>query len=92
MSTTNILFNPRVRKKRKHFLNSLFFAPYYKSEKYSLKEKLYTFHYNMHKTGLTTNGELQWAERLMKLDFDAYEKISDQFKYDYIQFINFKEY
>lgn len=82
----NILFIDRVRNKKKSFWNSFTFSPYYESEKISFKEKVYTMLYNLERTGLTTQGEMNWAERMMKLDYKKYHEISEQFKNDYREF------
>lgn len=85
-TTINILFTDRVRKKKKSFWNSFTFSPYYESEKISFKEKVYTFLYNLKRTGLTTKGELDWADRMMQVDYGKWSELSKQFDEDYKQF------
>jgi len=82
----NILYNKQVRNKKKSFFNSFTFFPYYEMEKISFKEKIYTFLYNLERTGLTTKGELDWAERMMKIDYSRYSELEKQFKEDYKSF------
>jgi hypothetical protein len=75
----NILFNKKVRKKP-------FWGFYYKSDKLTLKEKLYKLHYNMETSGFTTKGECEWELRMMQLNMGVYDTIMDEFKKDFIEF------
>jgi len=82
----NILFIDRVRSKSKSFWEPNFFFHYYENEKISFKEKVYTLLYNMERKGYLTQGELDWAGRMMKLDYEKYDEHQQQFKKDYIEF------
>lgn len=88
MSAENILLIDRVRKKNKSFWDLFNPSWYYESEKISLKEKVYTFYYNLERTGLTTKGEMDWSMRMMQIDYEEWKKIEIQFKEDYKNFIN----
>lgn len=87
-TSDNILFIDRVRKKIKSFWHHFTFSVYYESEKISLKEKVYTFLYNMQRTGFTTKGELDWSIRMMEIDHDAWKAMEKSFNKDYRQFLN----
>jgi hypothetical protein len=90
MKHENILFIDRVRRKRKSFWYFLSFRWYYEDEKISLKEKIYTLHYNMNRTGYTTQGETDWSIRMMDVDYKTYKEIENQFKKDYIEYLHSK--
>ena len=85
MKASNILFDDTVRQKQS-FWSTFFGKIYYESEKLTFKEKMYKFHYNMERTGYTTKGELDWAERMMKMDYSKYDEIHQEFKKDYVEF------
>jgi len=80
---SNILQNKKVRSKRKKWWSG---RPYYEMEDVSFKEKVYTFHYNMETTGLTTLGESQWCKRMMEMDISRWSKNHDMFKEDFIKY------
>ena len=84
----NILLIDRVRRKNKSFWDYFTVSWYYESEKISLKEKVYTFYYNMRRTGVTTKGEVDWSMRMRELDFDGWKKMELEFNKDYQEFIN----
>lgn len=86
--TENILFNDRVRKKNKSFWDIFTFSYYYENEKISLKEKAYTFLYNMQRTGMTTKGEMDWSLRMSQIDYGGWKKLEEQFNEDYKDFLN----
>lgn len=93
MNTTaimeNILFNTEVRKKRKNWWRFfMFFSSYYEREDLSLKEKLYTFWYNLERTGLTTKGESEFGARMSAINPSGYKNLENQFKKDYWEYIN----
>lgn len=83
----NILFNDKVRSKRKSFFGC---KPYYENDKISQKEKVYTFLYNMERTGLTTQGELDWSERMMKTDINLWLDLEESFRADYREYLKTK--
>ena len=87
MKTNNILFNPRTRKETKFWYHLPFWFPYYELESISLKEKIYTMRYRLEKYGYYTQGEHKWVERIMKLDYEVYREIDEQFKKDYIEYL-----
>jgi len=76
----NILFNPRVRSKSKHWIQ---FRPYYQNEKISLKERLYTLWYVLERTGYTTQGECKWEMRMRELMNDKVNELFLDFQKDY---------
>lgn len=82
----NILFLKRVRSKKKYFWKSELFNPYFEMEKISFKEKVYTFLYNLEKTGLTTQRELDWSERMMRIDYSLWQNLTEKFDNDYKEF------
>ena len=84
----NILLIDRVRRKNKSFWDYFTVSWYYESENISLKEKVYTFYYNMRRTGVTTKGEVDWSMRMRELDFDGWKKMELEFNKDYQEFIN----
>ena len=84
----NILLIDRVRRKNKSFWDYFTVSWYYESENISLKEKVYTFYYNMRRTGVTTKGEVDWSMRMRELDFDGWKKLELEFNKDYQEFIN----
>ncbi len=86
MSNNNLLFDKKVRNKKKSWYNSFIFRPYYESEKITLKEKIYTFYYNLEKTGYTTKGESDWSLRMVSLDYKIWDTIEKEFKKDFIDF------
>lgn len=83
----NILFNERTRRKNKSFWDHFSLTWYYEKENIPFKEKVYTFHYNLQRTGLTTKGELDWSIRMMELDFDGWKRMETEFKNDYREFL-----
>lgn len=85
----NILFEKRTRKKFKTWkqLRPLFTKPYYELDEIPLKEKCYTFFYWMEKTGYTTQGEIDWSKRMMKLDFNMWDTMEKLFKSDYKDYL-----
>lgn len=82
----NILYTARVRRKTKFFWDALISRPYYQSEKISFKEKVYTFLYNLERTGVTTKGELDWADRMMRLDIGSWNELCFHFENNYREF------
>jgi hypothetical protein len=85
---TNPLFNPKFRSKVKKFRHNFLFWNYYEDEDYSLKEKFYTLHYNLERTGRTAKGEMEWSLRMIAIDKEGWIKLEDQFYVDYKEFIN----
>ncbi len=81
----NILKIDRVRSKYKGPYKSGY---YYEDESIPYKEKVYTLHYNIEKTGYLTKGEMDWADRMMKIDAQKYNFLLNEFKADYKEFIN----
>lgn len=86
LEEVNILQIDRVRRKRK-FPWWKFKGPYYESEEISYKEKVYTFLYNCLKNGETTQGELDWANRIMAYDIVMWNSIKAKFDRDYSNYI-----
>ena len=87
----NILFDKKVRRKKKIILDYFIFSkPFYERESISLKHKIYTILYNIEVTGYTTKGETDWHIRTSEINPLAVDVIETEFKKDYREFINHK--
>lgn len=86
-SSENILFNAAVRSKKKKGMHwwSLFF--YYELDSISFKEKLYTYYFNLYKTGYTTVGETRWFEMQLNVCPSLVAEIDREFNKDYEDFL-----
>lgn len=85
----NYLTVERVRRKRKSFWDIFALYPnYYEKENISLKEKIYTFYYNMEQTGVTTKGESDWSIRTENINPVQWKYYEELFKKDYWEFIS----
>jgi len=86
----NILYDKKVRSKRKKWWYIFAWSwTYTQSEKISLKEKLYTYWYNLEKNGHSTVGEHDWYVRMEKMNTEQFmHEMEYQFKVDYRWYIS----
>lgn len=63
------------------------FCPYFKSERISFKEKVYTFYYNLHRHGETTVMESEWSLRTKREMRDVWDKTEKEFFEDYKNYL-----
>lgn len=83
----NILFDKKVRGKSKgKWWKTMYF--YYEDENISFKEKLYTYLYNQKKTGLTTQGEIEWYFRMYEANHSTLLELEKEFNTDYASYLN----
>jgi len=81
----NILFNKQTRNRNRGLWN--FFNLYYERDNLSLKEKYYTFQYNLDRTNLTTKGESTYFINMVDVvGSDIMKQLREEYRKDFIEY------